>query len=241
MSRGQADFGAYAVKEVSASVSDMGEVAARLGSIVTYDKRGDVVDFDNFEEPVLKWRLSRTAGSTVILDNTNLRSGSQSVKLTPADAEDAYAGFYKSVPLIASTKLGFEVSFSYDADGIDLVILNDYYTGSYQYRPAVKIDLEAGKAYVLTTYPDTYTEVADFAPADVVFWFSTIKYVFDLATGYYKRLLLDNHEYDISSLAIGSREDTFPASLDINIKAYTRVATGANCWIDDFIFTQAEP
>ncbi|GAH95398.1 unnamed protein product, partial [marine sediment metagenome] len=40
--RGQPDYAALAPKEIAASISDMGEVAARLGSIVTYDKRGDV-------------------------------------------------------------------------------------------------------------------------------------------------------------------------------------------------------
>ena len=58
MPRGQADFGQYAVKEVSASISDMGEVAARLGSIDIYDKRGDVVFFDNFEGAFLRWNRS---------------------------------------------------------------------------------------------------------------------------------------------------------------------------------------
>ncbi|GAI49683.1 unnamed protein product, partial [marine sediment metagenome] len=70
MSRGQPDYGSSAVKEVAGTLADMGELAARLSSIVEYDRRGDVVYLDDFEEPVLKWSPLAAGAGYIRLDNT---------------------------------------------------------------------------------------------------------------------------------------------------------------------------
>ena len=65
MPRGAPDYRQYLLKETP------------LG---TYDRRGDVVDHDDFEETVLKWTLVPViAGSTAVLDSTSCQSGSQAV------------------------------------------------------------------------------------------------------------------------------------------------------------------
>ncbi|GAH47647.1 unnamed protein product, partial [marine sediment metagenome] len=69
----------------------MGEIAARLGSIVTYDKRGDVVDFDNFEFPVLRWDINVVGSESYArLDSAQCRSGAQCMKMFTDNGVDDY-------------------------------------------------------------------------------------------------------------------------------------------------------
>lgn len=242
MARGAPDYGAYASKEVSASISDMGEVAARLGSIDIFDKRGDVVDFDNFEEPILKWLPEPVgAGSAVILDSTNVKSGSQSVKLTTGAVVGAKSGFSKAIPVLGSLKIGLEYSFSYIAFGGALHFLIVYYNGTrYQYAEA-KIDLVAGTISINDSTGAWKEIAAGIFPGAWRRTFHTLKLVADFTTGYYKRLLFDYTEYDLSTEAIETDLSPITANLTLQCKAESQFAIAYDLWIEDLIITQAEP
>ncbi|GAI56753.1 unnamed protein product, partial [marine sediment metagenome] len=55
MAHGQPDFGMYQIAKTIYRLADMGELAVRLGSIVTHDRRGDVIWMDNFDSGIAKW------------------------------------------------------------------------------------------------------------------------------------------------------------------------------------------
>ena len=242
MPRGQPDFGMYATKEVAASMSDLGEVAARLGSIVTYDRRGDVVFFDDFEEPVFKWDTDVIpATSSVMLDSVNPKSGSQAVKLYTTANTGAYALIQKYTCIQVGKQIGLELSFSRLSEPLDLFLRLYYYNGEDYYRMEVKIDPEAKEIYVLKD-PPIYTKVANIGiPRDTVYLFHVVKVVADLNTGMYKRLLYDNLEFDISDEVVFS--DLSSERFHVWLTAYqqTRVDTGGTSYLDDIILTQNEP
>jgi len=240
--RGQQDYGAMAAKEVSASVSDMGEVAARLGSIVTYDKRGDVVDFDNFEEPVLKWNASTPhAGCAIYLDSAIAKSGSQSVKLVTPDIASAPTALGKYFPLVGSKQLGLEVSWCQLTEQTDLRIWLQYFTGAKLLTAAVRLDLTAGKIYLFTPSGVWKDIEVHLAPLDIGFAFSTLKLVADFNAKYYKRLLLANAEKDLSSEAMWEQANSATAGTATTFQLINQDALGGYVWIDDVIWTQAEP
>jgi len=49
MAHGTPDWGVTASKKTIYSLHDMGELAVRLGSIVSFDRRGDVIFSDSFQ------------------------------------------------------------------------------------------------------------------------------------------------------------------------------------------------
>lgn len=242
MARGQADFGLYAPKDVGVGISDMGEVAARLGSIVTYDKRGDVVIFDNFEDAILKWEvLVVGAGAYGRLDSTDARSGSQSLKLHTLDEADSEVDVDKGIAILGSKKLGFEVSFSSLGENCDLDLWTVYYDGNFWIQAAFSFDPSTGDLKVMD---DTGNFVTVATIADVysnIFMFHTVKLVADFNLRYYKRLLFDTHEYDISAIKLYRTGAVQAPYLDLGFKLHNRAADGGDVWIDDYVLTQSEP
>ncbi|MBA7580770.1 hypothetical protein ES708_22664 [subsurface metagenome] len=242
MPRGQADFGAYAVKEVSASISDMGEVAARLGSIDIYDKRGDVVHFDNFEEPVIAWNTHLTdADCYVRHDSTNPKSGSQSIRLHTSNVNEAKARIQRHFPVLASKRLGCEISFSKLSDNCVFHFSVDYFDSVDFHYAEIKFNSTTEKIYV-QIQGELWQEVADIrVPFAVDYHFQTVKLVADFGTDFYQRLLYGLNQYDISDIPLGVYADNHHLYIQIMFWIVNKAASGGDIWLDDFIFTQAEP
>jgi len=239
--RGQRDYGMYAPKEVTASISDMGEVAARLGSIVTYDKRGDVVDFDNFESPILKWGKISTAGSTIIHDSTYAASDTQSVKCETLAILNRVAGLWKQHYVIINQQLGVEISLRSFHERGSFILTLRYYRSGILTSAECKLDMETHKLWLLDS-TNNFKEIAEVDIDQVIATsFMPIKLVADFSTGYYKRLLFGNTEYDISSELIYS--GVTPTGDNLYIQAYFKATTldQAIGWLDNFVLTQAEP
>ena len=241
--RGQPDFGALAAKEVSASISDLGEIAARLGSILIYDKRGDVVDFDNFEAPVLRWQEVLVGDNSYQrFSSASARSGSQSLLLHAESIEEGAAGITKAFVPLGSRRVGIEISFSYLYPfDCDLFILLYYADGTTLYLAEVKFDPYAGKLYIWTDTGEYKEIAAPVSSYEALFTFKTIKLVVDFDTLKYERLLFDLNAYDISAYSIPEQAGDVTARYVVQIYIEARVETGGNGYIDDFILTQAEP
>jgi len=242
MPRGQPDYGEYAVKEVAASVSDMGEVAARLGSIVTFDKRGDVVDFDNFEEPVLKWGYTYyDALSTVYLSSDNPKSGSQSVRFYVPAVVGNWAYIFKTTSPLGSKNIGVEISFSAIHGAKTLEILLEHYDGEYLRKAGARFHQSEGKLYI-EDENYSWLEVANIGDTLYsVFVYYTMKLVCNFDTGKYSRLLFSNRQIDLSNKAIWKTADTSAPSLTQYIRTEVLGSANTVCFLDDFVLTQAEP
>lgn len=240
--RGQPDFGMYAPKTVSASISDMGEVAARLGSIVIYDKRGDVVDFDNFEETVLRWLTvldPATAYARLVSDN--VKSGSQAVKFQTTNDDGSSALLSRQLSVLGSKRLGVEISFSKLDDNCLLRLALSYTSLTEATFAEARYNPADGKVYVRVGF-DEWKEVA-YVGLNLLasFTFYTMKLVADFNTGKYVRLLYAEKEFDISTISCYlTGAVTVPLLVPI-VGIKNLYATSGDCWIDDFIFTQAEP
>lgn len=242
MPRGQPDFGALAAKEVTASISDMGEVAARLGSILIYDKRGDVVMFDNFEEPVLMWK-GTAPGGYIRHSSYDARSGVQSVLLHTGAVLAEWASLERGVAVLASRKLGLEFSFvPHDNCYHDFYLM--YYDGERRYFATARLDWDIGKLYVgLGSFPGDieWTEIASGLKLyNVRHHWSTIKIVADFETFRYVRVLLNLSQYNVDSLCYTAPDDTAP-HITANIQIVNKIAAENTVYYDDFILTQAEP
>jgi len=60
VAHGTPDWGVTAGARTVYQMTDLGELAVRLGSIVTHDRRGDVIFLEDFEEGMGRWRFPRT-------------------------------------------------------------------------------------------------------------------------------------------------------------------------------------
>lgn len=242
MPRGQPDFGMYAVKDATVSISDMGEVAARLGSIVIFDKRGDVVDFDNFEEPVLKAKYTdRDYPFGVHLTNEAARSGCQSVRMRPRDIIEDTAFFQKFATPLATSKLGVEVSFTAPLQHAYVYAGIVLYTPAAEKTACILLDTRLRNLYYYNEEGDPILigSFTNIHPLRYLFY--TLKLVVNFDTNKYARCLFSNQEWDLSAHSIQVTPRELVPYFTYCLTFENQTTSENVIYVDDFILTQAEP
>lgn len=243
MAHGQPDYGVTAGAVTTYQVADLGELAARLGSPITYDRRGDVVWWDDFECGLAKWAtVAVGANASTALSSARARNGRQSCRLRPGDAINNAASITHShhVPALSGIGLEFAASFGEGNHQLDMQltiqaeaarhrawvrILNN---GTFQYHDA---------ASVYQTFYTTPTTLNTSATH-----FHTFKLVYDAERGEFRRFRWNEREFDLSGIAPQITIPGIPSFQTlIEIIDTTLAVTPSGTWIDDVILTQNEP
>ena len=221
---------------------DNSELAARLNSINTFDRRGNVVFMDNFEDAVLFWNSATSgANADVSLATDWGKTGSQSCKLTAGDGATGQAYIYRFLGAQVLGKLGIESSFTIDSDTTRVDLELRYYDGTNYHSGMVRYvkaddkfqiwDTTAGYVDVLTSYSLDFLNTA----------FHTMKLVIDIDTKKYVRLLVNNQAVDISTYTLKEYGDATKTSIRFGIYHISAEASAALIWVDNIIITQNEP
>lgn len=243
MAHGQPDFGLYAVKKTVHGLADNAELAARLGSIVTFDRRGDVLWLDGFESPVVKWIVTTDgAGGGAEVSPDAARNGGFSCKLTTDILTDDWVSLSHYLPYPVVSKIGIEVSFTMTTNLKSLLVAEWLYDGSDFHSAQVMYFSIDNKLQYLDNrgfFQDLVTDL-DLYTAQTTF--HTIKLVIDLETHKYVRVIFNETEYDMSALSYAHTPD--PATIP-NWRQQITITTGVDAaqsvYVDDVILTQNEP
>jgi len=241
--RGHPDYGQAAPATTIGRVADLGEIAVRLGSIVTADRRGEVVWMDDFEAAVLnKWvPTAQGTGSSVALTTANVRNGAQAVRLTAGSDGNRRAFVDHYQPLPAASRLGIEVSWCATQPIESLVIDVDLATGGathsyqviYRYTQQDLRVFDAAGGYTTVATGISYNEISTL--------FNVLKLVFDFAADTYVRLVWQSVEYDISGVATYTEVSAAAPAYQIRIEVTGRAGSNDDIDVDDVILTQNEP
>jgi len=242
MPHGLPDFGASTPKETIFGQVDIAELAARLGSIATYDRRGDVVWMDSFEAALVKWEASPFGvGASVAVDNTTARSGAQSVKLQAGNAVDDYALVQRAFPILVFSKIGAEISFTVGAADHEFEVRFVLYTGSERWYFYVRY-VRSSNALQVWDAVGGWVTIATKKLIESSYCYHQLKLVVDFIIKDYVRLLVDDSAYDISPYAGVSAVNATSPSVYIILRHNNKVAfLNTYTYIDDFILTQNEP
>lgn len=241
MPRGQPDYGQYAPTEQYATLSDLAELARRLTELIYSEGRGATVYHDDFEGTVLKWTGGIGIGGTVTFDQVYPQSGSQCIKLYPSGVSSAFAAISKEYGVVASQRLGSEISFCNPSSELSFYNEIAYWDGADFYRGAVKIDFSTNKLY-LRTGTGGWTEFTDITPFYTSgYSYYHFKIVVDFGTKKYVRMMLNGVEYDLSAYDLAVMTGAGAVRLQQGFYATNETGVAASLLIDDSIFTQEEP
>jgi len=242
MAHGGPDWGTEGPVSTIHSIQDLGELAARLGSPVTFDRRGNVMWFDDFESGIGQWFRSGDAGYSVDWNSQYMQRGGFSCKLMTPTATGETVWLQKITTLPVISKFGLEITFSREQFWRYLDFGLVYYDGHHTYTTKIRLDVVNDKLQ----YWDEDGNWQDVPGGQYHFivneyFFHTLKYVINPTMTKYQRLIVSNQELDLS--AINSQK---AASATSPIMLTTIVLTsdsnlGAIGYIDDVIFTQNEP
>jgi len=242
MPKGQPDYGLYRAQNTIVGVADPGESAARMGSIVTFDRGGNIIWLDDFEGTLGKWGIEiEGPGASAKLSAEAARSGALSAKLiSPDDAGDR-VGIKRWFPLPVESNIGFEFSWA-RAHQLAYIYLYFYFVEaarSYSFRL---------RYWIAQNYLQYYNIDGDYISLEPRAYsgkethiFNTIKLVVDYANKKYVRALFNSQAFDLSACSVRVAAGGTPYTLRTYIYAETGVTPNVNTYIDDVILTQNEP
>jgi len=225
------------------TIEDLGELAARLGSIVTFDRRGNVIAYDDFESGLSKWYRWGDTGYEITWNSEFARSGGFCCKVQTGAVTNYTAGLTRAMGYPALSPIGIEFSFArhQNLKYIELIVrvrsLDKMVAWSLRYDHAnSKFQYLFGGRYndvpdlVFAAIPKFYGSVC----------FHTVKLVIDPVNQKYKRLIIDNQMADLSNYSIDLGAGGTPY-LETQICMITSADEAGIIYFDNVIWTQNEP
>ncbi len=217
------------------------EQAARLGSIDTFDRRGEIVFIDDFEDGI-KWFEGGT-GATIALSNAYANSKALSIKLLTAATTDRTAFIQKILPIATEGKYSLEIAtLIADATNLkDFYIELQYNDGAINYAGRVKYD-HVNSILLYFNTGGTWTEFATgIAYTVLLSYFRKVKLVIDLSSKKYVRAIFNGNEYDLSGCYLKSTASITEKYLTATALITTATNVALVQYFDDVLVKSNEP
>lgn len=218
------------------------EQAARLGSPVSWDRRGQVQLLHTFADGLEPLGTSAYgSGASVTLDAENFVTGGYSAKLTGgSDGLNRYAGLSLMLGVPPSDRIGVAIRWSAVSAPHYLYMLMQIYRDGDLTAGAIRYDFNnkrlqyADENSVWQNLP-----VQDFYYSKNV-WCS-MKMVIDHSVGGYVRALLNGTAYDLDAYAAPTATPGTGDYIAVDVRLYSHEGDNDVAYIDTFTVTSGEP
>jgi len=236
------DYSKFLGQSIRFSLQDMGELAARLGSINVFDRRGETLLTDDCSHGTDKWSvLGGGAGFGVNASTDHACFSAYSLKFITGLGGAGFAELEKYFDLMDVKRVGFEFLFAYgmDVDLFDVVI--DFSNGVNTYRAEIKFN-----------FTDKTLSYVDGAHGDVVLGalkqvfddlgcFSQLKIVVDIENLTYVRIVQGHNLYEIPETTLKFITASSYEYYRISLRMVTLADTNGYAYLGGFILTANEP
>lgn len=241
MTHGLPDWGGRNPKSTTYGLQDMAELAVRLGSIVTFDRRGDVIFVEDFSNGLGRWALTGSGtGNTSYPVAYPVRTKGMGINLHTGDAAFDAAAIYREVAFPVEGKVGLEASFVVYSGILAVDLWVSIYTSISLYTYSFGYKHTTGQLYVYTPLGYEYP----FTPGVInenYANYQTMKVVIDTVNQKYVRGLFNEHAYNLSAYAPKVVADTTTKRCVVYVDVWANTAGGKDTVVSDVIFTQNEP
>ena len=227
------------------SVTDLGELAARLDSLDVYDRRGDVVWMDACEDSITKrWTVTGSgAGYSAGQNWLYCKNGVSAYQLIGGSDSDRYMMLTKLIPNApAPSKTGLEFSFGLDSNIEYLEIGLQYFDGAERYDYLARYTISTKILSFLNSQSEQEEiETLEFDLFEGPPGWHTWKLVVDPFNEDPERILLDGWEFLLDDFSPASATDSSDPGLQLHIKAGSSSGQNGVLYVDDILFTMNEP
>lgn len=231
------------------------ELAARLGSVVTFDRRGTIFWHDDFGVSPLKWYTSFSvlhggSGHSITLSDEMVSRGVGCMKMIPPSANEDYAYAYRYLGGAAQNRIGVEATIRTEtANALRIILHTRCYTGTRLVQGGVRITKNIGLTQSQLSYRNTtalapytdscWTDFKRIYPGNNITM--PLKYVLDITNEKYNRCMFAGEEIDMSEYVPRTGDYTANQYIETEIYVVNTEASNAKVYIDDFIMTIEEP
>lgn len=242
MAHGTQDYANVRPKITTYTLSDMAELAERLGAVQSIDRLGDVVFIDNFEDGLCKWYTAiDSLDSTVGITGDVAEHGGFSFKVHLVNDDVAFVQLIKYLTYPIPSLVGLEFNTTLNQDMSSYTVYMDFFTGVLLIRFILEIDRSSGTISVLDSHGDWQVVVSDYNALCVNYVFHRFKLVIDLPNLTYIKLVTTKGVVDLRSIGVKTYSDTSLAHLRIMFLMGGSVSAAIDIYLDSVIVTQNEP
>lgn len=242
MARSAPDWSSFRTGLIYPLRLDLGELAVRLGSPISHDRRGAVLWWDDFECGLNKWAIAtRGTGASVTLASDKARNGRRSVRLTAGSDGARLAQIDHMDTFLDVTVYGVEISVLVrdQAEALELWAVAD--TGTVRHLSALRWEHATNRLYVRTPGPTWTLAATGLWFPRIPIGFRPLKLVVDLAAGAYVRAIVGHQEVDLRSYQPPTDTTLFPGTFLMSVRLYSRPGYNDTHYFDDAIITADEP
>ena len=242
MARGAPDYSNVKSEQAIYTLMDLGELAARLGSIDVFDRSGNIVWMDDFEAPTLNWQDEHIGTlSEVALSTAYRLMGAQSCLLTTGSDGTMLAKIYRYLMIPNLSDYSLELAFACDSDITTLTWYIDHIQNGWDHTYGIQYNRTAKTLSYLNSAGGFTVFANNVLPLMAVYIFHTGKLTVDLTTDQYKQFRFDQITYDLSSIACWPNDLGIPNAFRVMFEAVGKPTKNALCYVDNALVKQNEP
>jgi hypothetical protein len=242
MAHGTPDYGITAGRATTHQLTDLGELAVRMGSPIRFDRRGDVMWWDDFECVTNRYdNTLEGTGAAAARSTVRAHSGENSWLLTGGSDGLRLASLTASEPPIVRAAVGLEIAFNLPGvvDAVQLRI-TEFDGAAFYTARLIWSDVTNELLYYNAAAGETVIASGIDLPVNLPTW-CIVKLVVDLQTRTYVRALLNHQAFDLSGIAMNTGADARAPRVDFIPLVVSRAGNNDQAYFDDLVVTQNEP
>jgi hypothetical protein len=219
-------------------MQDMGELAARLGSPVVYDRRGEVLWYDTMDRGLSPYKTAGAGtGWSVKVRCQYSHYGSYVLTLTSGFEAGTYAMLYKHFGAINVGKAAVEIGFNVEqpAQRIEFRVLKS--NDVIQKEAKIVVQPLTGILSYVDNEGAYHTIDTVGAIYDVIGVYHTLKIFIDFDLSQFTSVMFDQTEYDLTGVDLRVTLATFVTSYQITISIWGRTGHNDPMNLTHIIFT----
>jgi hypothetical protein len=242
MPHGTPDYWGQTPTSTTYASNDQAELAVRLGSINIFDRRGNVLWFVDTAHGLPDVAYAGDADGGTIYPVVNHSATNRiAINFHTGNVSGDYAGFihYHYYPAISS--IGIETAFTLASTMTYFEVTLNFYNGGSLSIYTFRYEYATRKLYVLIN-TGAYQLISTLASVySTPTLFHSVKLVVDLLGGAYKRLLFDDHVYDLSAYTPKVSASGLGNNMSVLISTNTNANANSDVLCNGAILTQNEP
>lgn len=235
------DFAATILNQSAPNISDLSELAVRLGAVNRFDRTGNVLYQDDFSHGLGNWSPNAyPAEAYPQLSAEYFSTVPYATLLKTTTDEGSYSGMIRYFPFPFQSILGFEFHYKAETDFERLMFTAEIYTGTHRLIVSVQIRDNDGELIIYEP-GGPYTKIDDINPYNSPNGqFHVIKLVVDCINEKYVRLIFDESDYNLSQYSIKKLVNTTASKMYNLFYLLCDTGVSESVWIDNFIITMNE-
>jgi hypothetical protein len=236
------DWGGKYVNQQFYPLDDLAELAVRLGSPVTYDRRGAVIWMYGFEHGIgdVEQLVSGVLSAVELYAGT-WETAPFGLRFTIDPVVGSYVSIYRLIPVCFSKRMGFQASVRVEP-AVSVIYHNIYhYDGTKLWYSYLYVDLDNLRVQIFTAESGLVTVLEPLPDLSSSGYFFHLKLVTDLADHSLVRGLLDDHEFDLSAYHMASTASVLAPHVRARLTAMCNGGVGSHAYVDNLIVTANEP